>query len=110
MKSRKTLALLLAFICICPAMYSQKNVNQLFKEYSKEDGVTRVGIGKFVMTISGIFTDVMGVDGIEVLSFEECSQSVKEQFSREIATFKDTKYETMVSVNEEKQRTKILVK
>jgi hypothetical protein len=91
-------------------MYSQKSVDQLFKEFSKEKGVTHVGIGKFVMSIASAFTDVMGVNGIEVYSFEECSQSVKERLTKEIASLKDAGYETMVSVNEATERTKILVK
>lgn len=110
MKSRKTLSLLLALLFLCPIMHSQKNVDRLFKEFSKEQGVTHVEIGKFVMGFASLFTDVMGVNGIEVYSFEDCSPSVKERFNKEIASLKDTKYETMLSVNEETERTKILVK
>jgi len=110
MKSRKIITVMLALLLIGPVMYSQKNVDQLFKEFSKEKGVTHVGIGKIVMSFASMFTDVMGVDGVEVFSFEECSQQVKERLNKEIASMKDTRYETMVSVNEENQRTKILVK
>jgi len=110
MERKKIVVVLLAFLLISPVMYGQKSVDRLFTEFSKEKGVTRVGIGKFVMTFASLFTDVMGVDGIEVLSFEDCSQSVKERLNREIASFKDAKYETMVSVNEETERTKILVR
>jgi len=110
MKSKKMVFILLAFVCFCPAIHSQKSVDQLFTEFAKEKGVTRVGIGKFVMGIAGLFTDVMGVDGVEVLSFEDCNASVKERLNTAIASLKDNKYETMVSVNEEKERTRILVK
>ena len=110
MKSKKIVFILLALLLICPVMHSQKSVDQLFKEFRTEKGVTHVGIGRFVMTFASLFTDVMGVTGIEVLSFEECNESVKERLSAAIASLKDKNYETMVSVNEETQRTKILVK
>ena len=110
MKMRKKLVTLLALCCIVPAMYGQKNVDQLFKEFSKEKGVTHIALGKFTMTLASLFTDVMGVNGIEVFSFDECNPSVKERLHQAIASLKDTSYETMVSVNEETERTKILVK
>jgi uncharacterized protein with FMN-binding domain len=110
MKSKKIVFILLAILLICPAMHSQKSVDQIFTEFSKEKEITRVGIGRFVMTFAGLFTDVMGVTGVEVLSFDECNPSVKERLNTAIASLKDNKYETMISVNEETGRTKILVK
>jgi len=44
------------------------------------------------------------------LSFDGCNPSVKERLNHAIASLKDENYETMVSVNEETERTKILVK
>ena len=110
MKTRKILLALLALFLISPVMHSQKSIDQLFKEFTKEKGVERAGVGKFTMSIAGLFTDVMGVKEIEVLSFSECEKSVKERINQSIVSLKDEKYETMVSVNEEKERTKILVK
>ena len=110
MKTKKILFILLALFLISPVTHSQKTVDQLFKEFSKEKGVEKVGIGKFTMKLAGIFTDVMGVNEIEVVSLESCEQSVKERLNKAISSLKDESYETMVSVNEEKERTKILVK
>ena len=110
MKTKKILLVLLALFLISPGMHSQKKVDQLFKDFSKVKGVERVSVGRFTMTFAGLFTNVMGVKGIEVLSFEECEQSVKERLNNEIASLKDENYETLISVNEEKERTKILVK
>jgi len=110
MKSKRIVFIVLTFFCLCQAMHSQKSVDQIFKEFSKEKGVVHVGIGKFTMTLASLFTDVMGVDGVEVYSLEECDSSVKERLNSAIASLKDRNYETMVSVNEEKERTKILVK
>ena len=110
MKTRRILFVLLALFLVLPVIHSQKTVDQLFKEFSKEKGVEKVGIGKFTMKLAGLFTDVMGVEGIEVYSFDACEQTVKERLNKSITSLKDGSYETMVSVNEEKERTKILVK
>jgi len=50
MKTKKILFVLLALFLICPVMHSQKSVDQLFNDFSKEKGVTHVSIGKFTMT------------------------------------------------------------
>jgi len=110
MKTKKILFILLALFIVSPVIHSQKTVDQLFKEFSKERGVEKVGIGKFTMKLAGLFTNVMGVEGIEVVSLEDCEQSVKERLDKSITSLKDDNYETMVSVNEENERTKILVK
>ena len=110
MKTKKLLFVLLALFLIHPVMHSQKNVDQIFKDFSKEKGVVHVGVGKFAMKLASLFTDVMGVTGVEVFSFDECEPSVKDRLSRAIASMKDENYETLVSVNEGNDRTKILVK
>ena len=109
MNKRKKLTCLFALLLMGQVMYSQ-NVDSLFRDFAKEKGVVHVGIGKFTMSLASLFTDVMGVSGIEVYSFEECDQSIKEKLNTAIASLRDSKYETMVSVNENTERTKILVK
>jgi len=110
MKTKKFLFVLLALFLTAPVMHSQKSVDQLFNDFSKEKGVTHVSIGKFTMTLVSLFQkDVKGVDGVEVLAFDECGQSVKDKLNQAIASLKDGNYETMVSVNEDSERTKILV-
>jgi len=110
MKKRTKLFTLLTLLLIGPVMYSQQNVDRLFKDFINEKGVIHVGVGKIVMSFAGLFTDMMGVNGVEVYSFEDCHQSVKDKLNKAIATLKDANYETLVSVNEEKEHTKILVK
>ena len=111
MKTKKILFVLLALFLTAPVMRSQKSVDQLFNEFSKEKGVERVSIGKFTMKLVGLFEkDVKGVDGVEVFSFDECEKSVRDSLNSAIASLKDENYETMVSVNEDSERTKILVK
>lgn len=110
MKTKKILLLLLALFLISPVMHSQKNVDQLFNEFSKEKKAVHVSVGKFTMTMVSLFQNTMGVNGVEVFSFDECDSSVKERLNQAIATLKDGNYEPLVTVNEEKEHTKILVK
>ena len=91
-------------------MHSQKSIDKLFNDFTKEKGVNHVNVGKITMTFAGLFTDVMGVSGVEVFSFDSCEQAVKDKLNEAIASLKDNDYETMVSVNEDNERTRILVK
>lgn len=100
------LALLIAF----QAGYSQKNVDQLFKEFSKVENTEGVKLGKFFMSFAGLFTDTMGVDGVEVYSFDNSPSEVKERLNKAIQTLKDSRFETMVSSNEKGSRVRVLVK
>jgi len=110
MKTKKILFILLALFSICPVIHSQKSVDQLFKDFSKEKGVEQVNIGNFTFKFASLFTDVMGVNGVDVLSFDGCEKSIKEKLNQAITSLKDVNYETMVSVNEGSDRTKVLVR
>ena len=52
----------------------------------------------------------MGVKSIEVLSFEECGSTVKNDLRTAIKKLKDPNYETMVNSNEGGSRTKVMVR
>lgn len=109
MNMKKYIAIL-ALLIVCQAGYSQKNVEQLFKEFAKVENTESVKLGKFFMSFAGLFTDTMGVDGIEVYSFDDCPGEVKERLTKAIRNLKDAKYETMVTSNENNSRTKVLVR
>jgi hypothetical protein len=74
----KKIMAILALVIICQAGYSQKNVNDLFKEFSKMNNVTTISMGQITMKFASLFSDTMGVDGIEVYSLEDCTNDVKE--------------------------------
>ena len=106
----KKIVAILALIIISQAGYSQKNVNDIFKEFSKMENVTSINMGQISMKFAGLFTDTMGVDGIEVYSLEDCSNNVKEKLNKAINKLKDYKFETMINSNENGERTKVLVR
>jgi len=106
---KKKLVAMLAFAFICQVGYSQKNVKQLFDEFSKYENTTKVNIGKIAMTFAGFFQNTMGVDGIEVIALEDCAHNVKEQFNNAVRSLKDTSFDTLVNTSENGQRTKVLI-
>ncbi|MDD4514722.1 DUF4252 domain-containing protein [Massilibacteroides sp.] len=108
MKTKYVLIALLALITQIGV--AQKNIDQLFKQFAKEKNVSTVSIGSISMKLAGLFTDVMGVDGIQVLSLDECADEVKSNFQSALKDLKDAGYETMVTANEDGNRTRVLVK
>lgn len=105
---KKYIAILI-LILFCQAGYSQ-SMDKLFNDFAKQDNVTRVTVGPFLMKISSMFTETMGVSSIEVLSFDECSSTVKENLRTAIKQLKDPNFETMVTSNEGGSRTKVMVR
>ncbi|MDD2437816.1 MAG: DUF4252 domain-containing protein [Massilibacteroides sp.] len=90
--------------------YGQKNMNQLFDKFAKVENVSHMTMGNFSIKLAGLFTDVMGVDGIEVLSLDECRKEVKTDFISAVKNLKDNGFETMVTSNEGNSRTRVLVR
>ena len=105
---KKYIAILI-LILFCQAGYSQ-SMDKLFNDLAKQDNVTRVTVGPFLMKISSMFTETMGVSSIEVLSFDECGSTVKENLRTAIKQLKDPNFETMVTSNEGGSRTKVMVR
>ena len=100
---------ILAMILICQAGSSQ-TMNQLFNEFSKIEQANHVKIGNITMKLASVFTETMGVNGIEVIEFGDCASDVKERFIQAIKKLKDPAFETMVTSNENGSRTKVMVR
>lgn len=100
-----------ALLLVCQVGYSQKyNVDELFKEFSRTKSSESVKLGGFFMSFAGMFTETMGVKGIEVYDFDECDQEVKEKLTQAVRNLKDSRFETMISSNKDGERTKVLVR
>ncbi|MDL2282001.1 DUF4252 domain-containing protein [Parabacteroides sp. OttesenSCG-928-G06] len=106
----KKVIVILILLVTASIGYAQKNVNDLFKEFSKIKESEGVKIGKLTMSLAGIFTDTMGVDSIEAYSFDSCANELKEKLAKSVKELKDSSFETMLTSNEEGSRVKILVK
>ena len=101
----KRLLALLAILLISQVGYGQQKMDQLFNAFRGESDVTSVNIGNITMKLASLFTETMGVNGIEILEFDNCAPEVKDR-----RNLRDPDYETMVTANERDSRTKVLVK
>jgi len=113
---KKGILILCFTAIICQYCFSKEyienkkySVEQLFSDFSIEKNTMKVKIGGFAMTLARLFTDTKGVSSIEVFSFDECDQKVREQFNAAIKNLKDNTYDTLVSTNENGERTKVLL-
>ena len=118
---KKGIFVTLLVVVICQGCFSKQNISitdenniktveQLFNNFSKEKNTIHVKVGGFAMSFARLFTDTKGVTGVEVYSFDECENSVKERFNDSIKNLKDNAYETLVSTSEKGERVKVLVK
>ena len=100
---------ILALILICQAGNSQ-TMNQLFNEFSKIEQINHVKIGNITMKLASLFTEKMGVNGIEGLEVGSCYCDVNQRFVKEFKDLLDPNFETMVTSNEKGSRTKVMVR
>ncbi|MDD3036469.1 DUF4252 domain-containing protein [Bacteroides sp.] len=106
----RKILLIVTITLITQLSYGQQKMDQLFNNFRSESDITSLNINKMTMKLAGLFTETMGVDGIEILKFNDCGQNVKERLKTAIKNLKDADYETMVKSNKNDTHTKILVK
>ena len=51
----------------------------------------------------------MGVNNIEVLDFDDCSKDIKDKLNEAVHNLNDSRFETMITTNDDDTRTRILV-
>ena len=70
---------------LIPHLFCQQDIARAWtncsNDFAKQKNVTHVTVGPFLMKISSLFTETMGVKSIEVLSFEECGNTVKDDLA-----------------------------
>jgi type 1 fimbria pilin len=91
-------------------MSDNVTIEQLFTDFGKEKHTVHVKLGSFTMSLIRIFTNTNGVHYVDVYSFDECKREVKEKFNATIRNLKDTSYETLLSISENGERTKVFIK
>ena len=107
---KKLFIIIASFLAISELSYGQNTVDDLFKQFAKRENTTSVHIGKMTMGFASLFTETMGVNNIEVIDLEDCSENIGAEFCKAVSELKDPEYETMISSNEDDERTRILVK
>lgn len=93
-----------------------QSTKDIFKEFGKEYKAESVSISPFLMTIGRMFMDddtpkaVKRVRSMKVLDLEECPQEVKERFAQRVKRLDTDGYETLMQVNDEGEKVRILMK
>ena len=105
----KKILVIATIALIAQLSYGQQKVDQLFKNFRTESDITSVNMDTIAMKLA-LFKKSMGVEGIEILRFNDCKQNVKERLETAIKNLKDPAYETMIKSNKNNSRTRILVK
>jgi hypothetical protein len=106
----KKILLSLAAMVLFSFVTHAQTVDQLFAKYANEEGVEHVNVGKLGMIFAGLFGETMGINGVDVLSFEHCTPSVREKLNGDIHSLNDPGYETLMTVNGNDEQVRMLVK
>jgi len=106
----KKIFLSIIVLTMCGFASQAQTVDRLFTKYAKEKGVAQVKIGKAGMFFAGLFEDVKGVTGIDVLSFERCEAELKDKLRRSVKAINDPDYETLMVARNDGDNVRILVK
>lgn len=103
--------LMILILLLLPLQYGKgQNLEQFFRTYHKEQGVDAIHIGNITMKLAGLFTETLGVNGIEILDLGEATETLRQRFQDEVKSFKDPELETLLTENDKEDHTKILVK
>ena len=98
-------------------LFCQQNIGQFVNNFSNTDGVEKIKIGSFWMSLikmtgkaNGV-PALKGVNGIEIYALDSNSEEKNRQFREEIRTLQDgDNYETLLKVNDEGDDVRIVFK
>lgn len=117
MKKMITICLLLAAMQTAWAI----DAEQVFKEFKEARNAEYVSIPRFLMKLGMMFVDksdesaetkrlMRSIHSMKVLDLEDCSSSVKQKFTERIDALSADSYETLMRVNDEGDKVKILTR
>lgn len=115
MKKLIGICLLLALVQTAWAI----NAKQVFNEFKEAKNAEYVSIPRFLMRIGQAFAGdedseenrlVQSIHSMKVLDLEKCSNGVKQRFMKRIDALDTDKYETLMRVNDEEDKVRILVR
>lgn len=92
------------------------NIKSIFWEFRDVNNAEYVSVSPFLMMLGRMFSsdEDMGIASkirsVKVLDLENCSSKIKEKFCKRIANLNDKGFETLVSVKDESDDVRIMVK
>ncbi|MDR2534229.1 MAG: DUF4252 domain-containing protein [Tannerellaceae bacterium] len=105
-KNKLWIIAILATFCLGT---NAQGVDKLFGEFASSGGES-VNLGRFAMTLAGIFSDTHGVNGVEVISLERAGEDVKIRFAEAVRNLSDNRFEHLLDAKENGALTRILAR
>ena len=81
-----------------PLLLHAMNPAQLIREFRKEKESTYMGLGRFKLGFIKLFAgdSLVGVKSVKILSLEECSDAIKQEFNSYENTISQKKYDVII--------------
>ena len=114
----KKISLLLTLVIVCLTQVKAIDVEGMFVKYKHSHNADNVSIGYPLMKLACLFISdnnkdadiVKSINSVRVMDLEACSETIKDQFTRDANLLSDKRYEVLLDVNEEDEHTRILAK
>lgn len=113
---KKYLLTMAILLTVCQLTFAQ-NISSIINEFKNEKNAECIHISPFMMSIGKLFmgneegTDIVRkVKSMRILDLEDCSVSVKERFAKRVAKLNKKGYETLMQVNDDGEKVRILTK
>ena len=107
----KKLLLVFALMAGCHSLLHAQTPADIYKMFSKEKNVVALNINGSFGKMANIGEDIMKeVESVMLLAFNDCDESVKDKFNKEVSNLKAHGYETLVRVNKDDKTVKVLTK
>lgn len=111
MKSKIFTLIVIAFLAT--NLQAQSSLNKLYRKFAQEENVTKMNLNGLALMFAKPFMEKFGIGNVtkvRVLSLEDCSQEVKEQFNQDVLEFNDDGYELFLNANGQNGKSRIYVK
>lgn len=117
MRKILTICLLLVAVQVVRAI----DARQVFNEFKEARNAEYVSVPRFLMRLGMMFADedkdsaeaerlMHSIHSMKVLDLEKCSSGVKQRFMKRIDALNEDRYETLVRVNDEQDKVRILIR
>ena len=113
---KKYIFTLIVMLASCQITFAQ-DVKSIFNEFKDESKAECISISPFMMSLGKMFmgneegTDIAKkVKSMRILDLEDCPAKVKERFAQRINKLDTKGYETLIKVNDDGKKVRIMTK
>lgn len=92
------------------ATASAQTLNQLYNSLARKGSVEKISLGKFSMGLVNLFSDTYGVNKVEIMNLPYAKEKEFKSWSENIRQMEDPAFETLVTVNDKEDFTRIMLR